>query len=66
MNQPRYVDGYVIAIKKEKLNRLGLYLVDNQRTTTRYDWQCHESEVTGYSDSDWPDAESLGNPPVEE
>ena len=35
------------------LKRLGRYLVDNRRTVTRYDWQGHESEVTGYSDSDW-------------
>ena len=36
-----------------KLKRLGRYLVDNRRTVTRYDWQGHEAEVTGYSDSDW-------------
>ena len=36
-----------------KLKRLGRYLVDNHRTVTRYYWQRHESEVTGYSDSDW-------------
>ena len=36
-----------------KLKRLGRYLVDNGRTVFRYDWQGHESEVTGYTDSDW-------------
>ena len=36
-----------------KLKRLGRYLVDNRRTITRYDWQGHEAEVIGYSDSDW-------------
>ena len=35
-----------------KLKRFGRYLVDNRRTITRYDWQGHESEVTGYADSD--------------
>ena len=36
-----------------KLKRLGWYLVDHRRTIMRYDWQGHEEEVTGYSDSDW-------------
>ena len=36
-----------------KLKRLGRYLVDNGRTVFIYDWQGHESEVTGYTDSDW-------------
>ena len=36
-----------------KLKRLGRYLVDSRRTITRYDWQGHETEVTGDSDSDW-------------
>ena len=36
-----------------KLKRLGRYLIGHGRTVTRYDWQGHEHEVTGYSDSDW-------------
>ena len=36
-----------------KLKRLGRYLVENRRTVMRYNWQGHEGEVTGYSDSDW-------------
>ena len=36
-----------------KLKRLGRCLVENGRTVTRYDWQGHQHEVTGYSDSDW-------------
>ena len=36
-----------------KLKRLGWYHVENGRTLMRYDWQGHESEVTGNSDSDW-------------
>ena len=36
-----------------KLKRLGRYLVGSGRTVMKYDWQGHESEVTGYSDSDW-------------
>ena len=36
-----------------KLKRLGRYLVENRRTVMKYDWQGHEREVTGYSDSDW-------------
>ena len=36
-----------------KLKRLGRYLIENGRTVMRYDWQGHEHEVTGYSDSDW-------------
>ena len=36
-----------------KLKRLGRYLVDNSRTAMHYDWQGHEPEITGYSDSDW-------------
>ena len=36
-----------------KLKRLGRYLVDTSRTIMKYDWQGHEREVTGYSDSDW-------------
>ena len=36
-----------------KLKRLGRYLIDSGRTVMRYDWQGHEHEVTGYSDSDW-------------
>ena len=35
-----------------RLKRLGRYLVGSGRTVLKYDWQCHESEVTGYSDSD--------------
>ena len=27
--------------------------MDNSRTLMRFDWQGHEAEVTGYSDSDW-------------
>ena len=36
-----------------KLNIFGRYLVDNSRTVMKYEWQGRESEVTGYSDSDW-------------
>ena len=36
-----------------KLKRLGRYLLENRRTILRYDWQGHEQEITGYSDSDW-------------
>ena len=36
-----------------KLKRLGRYLVENDRTVTRYDGQGHEPEITGYSDSHW-------------
>ena len=36
-----------------KLKRLGRYLIESGRTVMRYDWQGHEHEVTGYSDSDW-------------
>ena len=37
----------------KKLKRLGRYLLGNARLTTRYEWQGEESEITGYSDSDW-------------
>ena len=37
----------------KKLKRLGKYLLGNARMTTRYEWQGEESEITGYSDSDW-------------
>ena len=36
-----------------KLKRLGRYLLENRRTILKYDWQGHEHEITGYSDSDW-------------
>ena len=36
-----------------KLKRLGRCLIESGRTVMRYDWQGHEHEVTGYSDSDW-------------
>ena len=36
-----------------KLRRLGRYLVDSGRTVFRYDWQGHESEVAGCTNSDW-------------
>ena len=36
-----------------KLKRLGRYLLESRRTILRYDWQGHEPEITGYSDSDW-------------
>ena len=36
-----------------KLKRLGRYLVENARTVMKYDWQGHEHEIIGYSDSDW-------------
>ena len=36
-----------------KLKRLGRYLVGSGRTVMKYDWEGHEREVTGYSDSDW-------------
>ena len=37
----------------KKLKRLGRYSLGNGRVTTRYEWQGEESEITGYSDSDW-------------
>ena len=37
----------------KKLKRLGRYLLGNARMTTRYEWQGEETEITGYSDSDW-------------
>ena len=36
--------------------RLVRYLVGSSFTVLAYDWQDHEPEVTGYSDSDWLDA----------
>ena len=36
-----------------RLKRLGRYLVGSGRAALKFDWQGHESEVTGYSDSDW-------------
>ena len=38
---------------RHPLNMLARYLVDNRRTITRYDWQCHESDVTDYFDPGW-------------
>ena len=43
-----------------KLKRLGRYLVENRRTVMKYDWQGHEGEVTGYSDSDWVGCRETG------
>ena len=43
-----------------KVKSLGRYLVGNRRTITRYDWQGHEAEVTGYSDSDWAGCRVIG------
>ena len=37
----------------KKLKRLGRYLLGNARMTARYEWQGEESDITGYSDSDW-------------
>ena len=37
----------------KKMKRLGRYYLSNARMTTRYEWQGEESEITGYSDSDW-------------
>ena len=36
-----------------KLKRLGRYLKENGRMTTKYEWQGKETQITGYSDSDW-------------
>ena len=36
-----------------RLSRLGRYLVGSGRAAMGFNWQGHESEVTGYSDSDW-------------
>ena len=44
----------------KKLKRLGRYLAGNGRLTTGYDWQGEESEVTGYSDSDWAGCRATG------
>ena len=35
------------------LRRLGRYLVSYPRIVTRYEWQSVQSELSGYSDSDW-------------
>ena len=43
-----------------KLKRLGRCLVVNGRTITRYDWQGHEGDVTGYSDSDLAGCRVIG------
>ena len=43
-----------------KLKRLGRYLVEHRRTVMRYDWQGHEPEITGYSDSDWAGCRATG------
>ena len=37
----------------KKLKRLGRYLAGSGRTVSKYEWQGEESEITGYSDSDW-------------
>ena len=43
-----------------KLKRLGRYLVEHRRTLMKYEWQGHESEITGYSDSDWAGCRATG------
>ena len=45
----------------KKLKRLGRYLLGNARMTTRYEWQGEETEITGYSDSDWAGCRVTGN-----
>jgi len=37
----------------KKMKRLGRYLAGNSRTVSKYDRQGEESEINGYSDSDW-------------
>ena len=41
------------SVMWHRLKRLGRCLVGSSRTVLEYDWQSHEAEVTGYSDSDW-------------
>ena len=36
-----------------RLKRFGRYLVGSPRTVVKYNWQGHDREITGYSDSDW-------------
>ena len=36
-----------------RLKRLGRYLVGRMRTIMKYPWQGEETEITGYTDSDW-------------
>ncbi len=36
-----------------KVKRLGRYLKENGRLTTKFLWQGEEDQVLGYSDSDW-------------
>ena len=35
------------------MKRLARYLAGNGRMISKYEWQGHESEIVGYSDSDW-------------
>ena len=35
------------------LKRSGRYLVGSGRAALKFEWRGHESEVTGYADSDW-------------
>ena len=41
------------TVNCHRLKRLGRYLTGSGRAALKFDWQGHESEVTGYSDSDW-------------
>ena len=41
------------SVMWHRLKRLGRYLVGSSRAVMEYDWQGHEPNVTGCSDSDW-------------
>ena len=41
------------TIHWEKLKRLARYLLGCLGTVSRYEWQAAETEVIGYTDSDW-------------
>ena len=42
------------------MNRLAGYLRGNGRLVTRYGWQGEESQIMGYSDSDWAGCRQTG------
>ena len=50
------------AVAWHRLKRLGRYLVGSSRPIMEFDWQVHENEVTGYSDSDWAGCRVTGWP----
>lgn len=48
------------------LKRLGRYLIHRPRAVMKYYWQGHESEIVGYSDSDWVGCNATGKRRPEE